>query len=670
MTAPAAALEVQGLGIAFGPPGASVLAVRDVSLCVRRGETLGLVGESGCGKSTVALALLGYLAPTARLLGGRVLLQGEDVLRADADRARALRGPGVALVQQDPVGALNPVMTLGDQLLEVLQAHRPQDRQAMRAQVLEMLARVALPDPQAFMARYPHQASGGQLQRVAIAMALLARPRLLVLDEPTTGLDVTIEAEVARLVAALARDFDMAVLYISHNLGLIRRVCDRVAIMYAGEIVEEGPAGGIFAAARHPYTRALVACLPHIAAGAPLRRMATIAGQVPRLHEAPRGCAFAPRCGFARASLCVESGAIALSPVQDGHAVRCARANDLAGAADPGSPTLERPPAGVARLVLQSVTKRYSGAGGLMARLRGAESLAPAAADRVSFDVAAGEIVALVGESGSGKSTLARVVVGLDPASAGRVLIDGHDVAQLTARKRPAAQRRAVQIVFQNPDRTLNPSHRIGRILGRALHGSGVRGADLRPAVANLLARVRLPPETAAQWPRALSGGQRQRVAIARALAAAPDLVLADEPVSALDVSVQGAIINLLLDERHAAGTSILLISHDLALVHAVADRVVVLLRGKVMETGPRDAVFSAPHHPYTRTLLAAAGAARDWPAAVAAPPAPGGCVHAAQCRQRIGPVCVQQEPPEQEIGPGHHMRCHRTAAELGREPD
>ncbi|MEO6623990.1 MAG: oligopeptide/dipeptide ABC transporter ATP-binding protein, partial [Burkholderiaceae bacterium] len=277
-------------------------------------------------------------------------------------------------------------------------------------------------------------------------------------------------------------------------------------------------------------------------------------------------------------------------------------------------------------------------------------------------------------ESGSGKSTLARVVVGLEQASAGAVLVGGVDVANLPPRRRPPAQLRAMQIVFQNPDRTLNPSHRVGRILARALRrATGSRAAGQGTRVTELLARVSLPPEIAAQWPHALSGGQRQRVAIARALAGEPELVLADEPVSALDVSVQGAIVNLLLDERNSMGTSMLFISHDLALVHAISDRVVVLRRGKVMEAGPRDAVFSAPHHPYTRTLLAAAGAARDWPSPQQpAPetPAGTGCVHAAQCHQRIGPICWQTEPPTQEVAPGHLIACHRPVAELLAGPD
>ncbi|MEO6624731.1 MAG: oligopeptide/dipeptide ABC transporter ATP-binding protein, partial [Burkholderiaceae bacterium] len=398
-------LQIDQLGIAFEAAGHTTLAVRNLSLRVDRGETFGLVGESGCGKSTTALAMLGYLPERARLLGGTVLLDGEDLLAAAPERLRALRGPGAAMVQQDPVGALNPVLTLGAQLLEVLRSHRSAPEEVMHAEVLQMLKRVALPDPASFMLRYPHQASGGQLQRIAIAMALLARPRLLVLDEPTTGLDVTIEAEVAQLVADLARDFDMAVVYISHNLGLIRQVCGRIAIMYAGEIVEQGSAARVFAEPAHPYTRALVACLPRIVAGRPLHRMATIPGRVPRLDREPAGCAFAPRCPFVQPAICVDAGPVALTPLAAESAARCVRAGNLpATVADNATATPTRPQQGL-RLKVQSVWKRYGRGGGLLSRLQRSGGSTPPALSGVSMDVGAGEIVALVGESGSGKST-------------------------------------------------------------------------------------------------------------------------------------------------------------------------------------------------------------------------------------------------------------------------
>ena len=664
-----ATLAIEDLSLAYQTSAGPNLALRHVSLQVARGETYGLVGESGCGKSTAALAMLGYLAPGARRLSGSVRVQEHDLLQASAAQLRSLRGPVVAMVHQDPIGALNPVLTLGAQLLETLRTHRPAAMQAMRSEVVAMLGRVALPEPESFMGRDPHQASGGQLQRIAIAMALLARPRLLVLDEPTTGLDVTVEAEVAKLVAELAREFDMAVVYISHNLGLIARVCDRIGVMYAGELVEEGAAQTVFARPQHPYTRALIACLPRWQAGSASVRMATIPGRVPRLGAAPTGCAFAPRCAHVVASVCVEAGPIAMRVASTASIVRCPRAGvlDDVPAAAAGC-TREKPPHAPGAS-LQAVGKTYERSGGLLARLLPSRAApAPAVAD-VSFDVPRGEIVALVGESGSGKSTLARLLAGLEQSTAGSIRFRGVDITNLRPRERPASVAGAVQIVFQNPDRTLNPAHRVRRILARALRRASASNTETpKQRIAQLLERVSLPPETADQWPHAWSGGQRQRVAIARALAGDPALVLADEPVSALDVSVQGAIINLLLEVRETTGAAVLFISHDLALVQVIADQVVVLRRGRVMESGPRDAVFAPPYHPYTHSLLVAAGV-------LAAPPAPtqpqperlghAGCVNASDCQQRIGPVCWQQLPPVQQAGPGHRIACHRPLSEL-----
>ena len=665
----ATTLAMEDLSLTYETSAGPILALRHVSLRVARGETYGLVGESGCGKSTAALAMLGYPAPGARWLGGAVRVQEHDLLQASAAQLRSLRGPVVAMVHQDPIGALNPVLTLGAQLLETLRTHRPAAVQAMRSEVVAMLGRVALPEPESFMGRYPHQASGGQLQRIAIAMALLARPRLLVLDEPTTGLDVTVEAEVARLVAELAREFDMAVVYISHNLGLIARVCDRIGVMYAGELVEEGTAQDVFARPQHPYTRALIACLPQWAAGSAPARLATIAGRVPRLGAAPTGCVFAPRCAHVLAPVCLQAGPIAMRVASTACIVRCARAGALdAAPAGAAARAHEKPPR-TPGASLQAVGKTYERSGGLLARLLPSRAASTAAVADVSFDVPGGEIVALVGESGSGKSTLARLLAGLETSTAGTILFRGVDITNLRPRERPASVAGAVQIVFQNPDRTLNPAHRVRRILARALRRSKAPGpGNLEQRITQLLERVSLPPETADQWPHALSGGQRQRVAIARALAGDPALVLADEPVSALDVSVQGAIINLLLEVRETTGAAVLFISHDLALVQVIAHQVVVLRRGRVMESGPRDAVFAPPYHPYTHSLLVAAGVLAALPApTLPQPERPGhaGCVHASDCHQRVGAVCWQQPPTVQQAGPGHRIACHRPLSEL-----
>lgn len=665
-------LQIDRLTVSYGHAGGVLLAVRSVSMTVQRGEAYGLVGESGCGKSTAALAMLGYRSANARFVAGSVLVDGEDVVQASPARLGQIRGSGVAMVHQDPVGALNPVMTLGAQLVEVLRAHRPASERAMRDEAVSMLERVALAAPEQFMQRYPHQASGGQLQRVVIAMALLARPKLLVLDEPTTGLDVTVEAEVARLVADLARDFDMAIVYISHNLALISRVCDRIGVMYAGEIVEEGTVAQVFGAPRHPYTMALLECLPRIVGGTLPGRLASIAGRVPRLDKAPSACAFAARCPYVEPGICTDAGAIALSVQPDGRLARCVRIGRFVAVRTQPAPRSDAIQPGPPVLELRSVWKRYQSSAGFWSRLSGRNALAiaPAAAD-VSFDIARGEVVALVGESGSGKSTLARIVAGLDRTTLGKVHFHAIDIGRLTPRQRPADVVSAIQMVFQNPDRTLNPAHTVARILSRAMRRSGQH--DSMPMLQRsreLLDQVGLAASTLTQRPDKLSGGQRQRVAIARALAAAPELLLADEPVSALDVSVQGAIINLLLDVRDRSGAAVLLISHDLALVHAVADRVVVMRRGRVLESGSREAVFSAPYHPYTRALLVAAG---SLPAAEQPPIGPDhaagsgtGCVHAGNCDRFAGSICLTEQPPWRVGAPGHAIACHRQLEELG----
>ncbi len=512
-----AVLDIAGLSVAYG---AGPEVVSGVDLRIGPGESLGLVGESGSGKSTVAMAVMGHLGP-GRVTSGRILLDGADITGLAEPAMRRLRGDRLAMVYQDPIGALNPTMRVGRQLAEAAR-RRDDPARAIR----EVLTRTRFPDPERILRRWPHELSGGQAQRIVIAMALLARPRLLILDEPTTGLDVTVEAEVTDLVAEIAAAGESALLYISHDLNLIAKVTLRVGVMQEGRIVEEGPVGEVLATPQHPYTRHLLDCLP-------------------------RGIGKTAREG--------------------------------------GTPPLVR---------LDRLTRVFSG--GLFSK--GPEVRA---ADGVSFHIGRGETVALIGESGSGKSTVARILIGLDTADGGTVDFDGQAIAQLPAGARPRDLIRRIRIVFQNPDGTLNPAHRVGRILARALKRAG-KPRDAA-SVEALLALVRLPPETARRRPAALSGGQRQRVAIARAFAGTPDLVIADEPTSALDVSVQAAIVDLMGDVQQASGTAVLFISHDLALVRSIADRVVVLYQGKIVEEGPAAEIFAAPQHAYTKTLLAAA---------------------------------------------------------------
>jgi peptide/nickel transport system ATP-binding protein len=644
-------LAIEGLHVAYGRSE----VVRGFDLALQPGESYGLVGESGCGKSTVAFAVMGHLAGTGRVTRGTIRVAGQAVTGLDEPALRPLRGRVMAMVYQDPVSALNPTMQIGRQLAEAAEVAAAGGAN----DIARVLARVRLPQPEALLRRYPHQLSGGQLQRVVIAMALLAHPRLLILDEPTTGLDVTVEAEVVGLIAEIAAEERIALLYISHNLGLMARVASRIGIMYAGRLVEDGPARAVLRAPAHPYTRALLACLPG-RRGAPL---AAIPGQVPGPGDLGPGCAFAPRCGFARPGLCDVPPGVAMVPAPGGQQARCRRLADLPSpdlpspdrpapdGPSPAAPDAAGPAPEAADLLLrvEGVSRRFGGTGWR----RGAGVVA---ADRVGFDIRAGETVALVGESGSGKSSLARILIGLDTADAGRADYLGHNLAMLPAGARPQPLIRAVQMVFQNPDGTLNPAHRVGRILARALKRAGrPHGAA---DVARLLALVRLPPDHDARFPAALSGGQRQRVAIARAFAGEPALIIADEPVSALDVSVQAAIIGLLGGMTAEHGTAVLLISHDLMLVRQVADHVVVLYRGQVMEQGRTEAVFRPPHH-VVRPL-----AAPDDPG----PPPPGGCPFQPRCHRRIA-RCATVAPPVIDAGGGHRLTCHHDPETLQRAP-
>ncbi len=668
-TAPADSpvLEVEDARIAYRSGAGEVEAVAGVSFSIGRGEAFGLVGESGCGKSSLAFAAVRHLAAGGRLSGGRILFMGRDMAGLSRRELASLRGRESAMVYQDPTSSLNPLMPVGRQLMEVILCHGGASRDEARARALAALREVGLAEAEAFSRRYPHQLSGGQQQRVVIAMALIGGPSLLILDEPTTGLDATVEAQVLDLVAELRRRRRLAVLHISHDLGTVARVADRVGVMYAGELVEEGPVQAVFDRPRHPYTRALLDCMPREGRDPRTRPLASIAGRAPSAGARAEGCAFAPRCPHVREDLCVDAP-IAMTAVGAGRRVRCARAGDLELAASP--PGRPAPPRDRAETVLavKDLVKDYRGTGGR-------RSATVRALDGVELSAERGRTVAVVGESGSGKSTLAKVVAGLERASAGSVRLAGRDLARTPAQNRPREATRALQMIFQNPDGTLNPRHSIGFALRRAVRRlAATPAARADETVAGLLEAVRLPAELARRRPWQLSGGEKQRVAIARALAGAPHILVADEPTSALDVSVQAVILNLFADIQARRGTSLVVISHDLGVVRYLADHVAVMYRGRIVEDGPKDRVFAPPHHPYTETLLAAA-----FPAAAAAPahPAPGadaadlqeasgvGCPFHRRCPRKLGDVCEREAPPAREPSPGHVIRCH-----IALEPD
>jgi len=592
---PVPALEITGLSVSYGAGPSPLHAVRDFSLNIAPGEAYGLIGESGSGKSSVAYAVMRHL-PAARLSAVRLALHGRDLLALTPNELAQVRGRQVAMVYQDPVSALNPVLRVGEQVAEVLRRHGGMAAAAAWARTLALFEQVHLPEPAAIARRYPHQLSGGQQQRVVIAMAIACEPGLLVMDEPTTGLDVTTEAVILELIRELRRSLGAAVLFISHNLAVVANVCDRVGVLYAGQLVEEGTAREVLRAPRHPYTIGLLDSVPRPDSR---HRLRAIPGGLPDLRHVPTGCIFRARCGVAVAECANMPQLYSRAP---GHLSRCHLAAPERAAPTPPEPAPAVRAEPLPRLQIEGLSRWFHP--GALARLAGAEPVR--AVTEVSLAVPQGRTLAIIGESGSGKSTLARCVAGLLPPGRGQVRLDGRVLAHAVQRRRRSEQQ-AIQFIFQSPDSSLNPHHSVAEIVARPLQLYGrERGAALRRRVDELLAVVKLPARYGSRYPRELSGGEQQRVCIARAFAAAPLLVICDEPTSALDISVQAAILNELLDLQARFGTSYLFISHDLAVVRHVADRVAVMYQGRVLEQGAPDEVFAAPEHPYTRALLAA----------------------------------------------------------------
>ncbi|WP_159916601.1 ABC transporter ATP-binding protein [Pantoea sp. 18069] len=550
-------LDIRGLDIQFRGARGPIQAVRGLDLTIQRGETLALVGESGCGKSTTALAILRLLAPGATL-SGSILFDGRDIVAMPAAELRALRGRDISMVFQEPMTSLNPVHSIGAQIIETLRQHEHLTAAAARKRAIELLDLVRIPEPQRRLDDFPHHLSGGQRQRVMIAMAMACRPRLLVADEPTTALDVTVQAQILELLDGLRRAFDMALLLITHDLGLVAQWADRVAVMYAGEKVEEAATAELFARPAHAYTRGLLGASLH--AGRSLHYTAERLPEIRvRVDAATQARDFALHLPTA-------------TPVQKAAAVACA------------------PLLSVQDLHTEYATRQ----GGVVH-----------AVDGVSFDIAPGETLGLVGESGCGKSTLSRTLLRLVQPTSGRIVLGGVDIAPLNARALKPWRRR-MQMVFQDPYASLNPRRSVFDILDSVLLVHGVDQRDeRRQRIARILDRVGLPADAAARYPNEFSGGQRQRIGIARALIVRPSLVVLDEPVSALDVSVQAQILNLLVELKEDFGLSYLFISHDLSVVRYFADRVLVMHQGRIVETGSHQDIWERPQHAYTRSLIA-----------------------------------------------------------------
>jgi peptide/nickel transport system ATP-binding protein len=578
------AVAVSDLRISLADDSADI--VEQISFEVSAGEVLAIVGESGSGKTTVATALLGYTRRGAYITGGSAVVARVDLLKLSSDELRSARGRLVAYMPQDPSAALNPALRIRTQLAELFDEHAADvPRELRRARITEALHEVKLPSDEGFLARYPHQLSGGQQQRCALAMAFLLRPTLIVLDEPTTGLDVTTQAHVLRTVGDLCRSHRVAMIYITHDLAVVGDLADRVVVMYAGRVVESGSRQDVFGAPVHPYTKRLLEASPDIGERYRLR---AIEGHAPAPRDRPGGCSFRPRCEMAIAKCEIDPPDVV---VAEQHRVRCHRASESTPRT--GRVTAAGAPGDAKRaeevLVVENVMASY----GRMRVLNG-----------VSLALAHSECLALVGESGSGKTTLARAIMGLLPRYEGRVILRGATLAQ-RVRDRPREARQTLQYIFQSPYNSLNPRKTVGQIIGTPLrYFFGVKGAAAAAQIAQVLDQVALPASTEARYPHHLSGGERQRVAIARALVCQPQILVCDEITSALDVSVQAAIVQLLEELREKSDLSIVFVTHNLALVRSIADRVIVMHQGSIVESGATESVLRSPREGYTKALL------------------------------------------------------------------
>ncbi len=684
-------LQVKDLAVAYKIRGGEIEAVQSVSFEIQRGESYGVVGESGCGKSTMAWAVLNFLGANGYVKRGSILFQGEELVGKEGEELRQLRGDKIAMVYQDPMQALNPSMTLGAQMKEVLTVHRGMAEDEAEQQCIEMLDKVYMPDSANVMHRYPHQISGGQQQRVVIAMALLTNPALLIMDEPTTALDVTVEAAVLDLIAELRREFDTAIMYISHNLGVVARVCTEVGVMYAGELVERAPVEEIYKKPKHPYTQGLMRCVPKLGTDKASSILYPIRGRVPPPNERPSGCIYAPRCDYVQDKCIQERPQLRI--MEGDSRIRCHFAEEI----DPSTwvPTEDILIADINQeskydeviLKVKGLKKYYEVVGTSIRDILGLnEKRYVKAVENAEFSVKRGKTLGIVGESGCGKSTLIKTLIGLESSTSGDAEFfplesnDSKDgkfltfdiTGDLASREEKLIQE--LQMVFQNPDSTMNPSYTVAQQVGRPMERFGtVPKSEIRAEVVKLLEAMRLGENYLDRLPRQLSGGEKQRVGIARALASRPDLVLCDEPVSALDVSVQAALLNLLMDVQNKSDTTMVFIAHDLSVVRFISDDVAVMYLGQIMEIGPAEAIYAVPYHPYTEALLSAvpipdpnAKQKRirlegNVPSAIAPP---SGCRFHTRCPRRKhlpdgGKVCEQEIPPWQELDNGHRIFCH-----------
>jgi peptide/nickel transport system ATP-binding protein len=684
----ATVLEVDNLHISYETRKGDVEAVEGASFRVQEGKTVGLVGESGCGKSTIAFGIVNFLGPNGKIVDGSIRFQGNELVGRSQEELKQLRGDKIAMVFQDPMQALNPSLRLGEQLAEVLTCHhRDISQEDAWDRSIQMLKRVHMPDVENVMIRYPHQISGGQQQRIVIAMAMLNNPALLIMDEPTTALDVTVEAAVLDLLEELKKHFNAANIFITHNLGVVARVSDYLCVMYAGQMVERGPLEEIFRNPRHPYAMGLLACVPRLGESKLESLLEPIRGRVPPPADRSRTeCIFAPRCDYATEEC--RKARPSFTEITPDHVARCIYALEIESRprtskrrqkveealAQPESPK-------EALLSFEGLKIYYPQESNSVVSLFGlGEKKFVKAVDDVSVRVAKGRTLGVVGESGCGKSTLVKGLIGLEPVTDGDIEFLGFDATQSVS-VRDTKLIQEMQMVFQNPDSTLNPSYSVGMQISRPIKRfKTVPRNQVKTEVIRLLKAVRLPPTYYDRLPRQLSGGEKQRIGIARALASRPDLIICDEPVSALDVSVQAAVINLLLEIQQIFGSSMIFIAHDLSVVRFFSDDIAVMYLGQIVEIGPAEAIYAPPYHPYTEALLSAVpipdpdAEQKEIRLSGNVPSAlnpPSGCRFHTRCPRRRemlpddGRICEMEVPPWRVSKSGHRILCHIPIEDL-----
>jgi peptide/nickel transport system ATP-binding protein len=672
-------LELRNVTVTYDTEAGPLDTVRDISFSIAPGEIFGLVGESGSGKTTLARAVVRHLAQNGRIKNGEILLGDADLVSLSKREMKKIWGADITMVHQDPNKAVNPTMLVGDQIAEMVRVHKGLGKREAREEAVEMLSWVRMPDPVTVARRYAHQLSGGQLQRVLIAIALITNPRLLIMDEPTTALDVTTEAVILDLIRDLLSEYKTAVLYITHNLGVVARLCHRVGVIYAGEMMEQGPVKKVFKEMLHPYTLGLLGSIPRVDMDKRDIELNSIPGYIPQPDNLPHGCIFAPRCLGARDACGKSRPPLVPANGAPGHMTACLRWKDLC--VEPRefiSPLPKKefiePTNEDIVLEARNVKKHFQVSRVKLRELIGRKKPVVRAVDDISIRIRKSFTVGIVGESGCGKTTFARCVAGLEKATAGEILLENEPLASIVSR-RPQEHLKKIQMVFQNPDGSLNPHHTVGASVARPLVlQKQLSKKKINERIEELFESVNLPKDYINRLPHEISGGEKQRVAIARAFATNPSLMICDEPISSLDVSVQASLMNTLMELQEEKGTSYLFISHDLAAVRHLSSWIAVIYLGRLWEIGSAVDVLKPPQHPYTEALFSAlpipdpdAHQDRirlrgDVPSAVNIPE---GCRFNPRCPRKIGEICESREPPWQDDGHWHRICCHIPLDEL-----